>query len=162
METPETGVCIRAFNALAARCSSGSCSGAASPHAASPCVEARLAGFFAAIGRHLGPTTATPALAAAAAAALAAGQAPEPHPDSDLGKIARQMATLLYVCVCEATNMLLAAGAAVAVPGGLRAVIWCCAAALEACDGSPLGMTWVLGLFNSLSKVCEMRAVKPR
>ena len=98
-QTPEPAVLIRVLDALAARCERGAASGDARPKAASPCLEARVAELLGTIGTLCTRKVATPTVVAAAAAVLAAAQAPAPAPESDLGGIAREMASLLNTCI---------------------------------------------------------------
>ena len=165
-EAPDAGACIRVLNELAARCKpeDGAVAlGAARPHAATPGLEARVPTFFGTITTRFKHTLATTALAAAVAAVLAAAQAPGPEPRSDLNTIARQMVALLGDCVETADNKLLTAGAAAAVPGALRAVIWCCA---DPQDAPPGAAQWLpqapdyLPVLNTLSRLREVHALR--
>ena len=100
-------------------------------------------------------TAATPALAGAAASALAAAQASAPDARSDLGHVARQSGLLLGVCVNRSPHKLLAARCAMAVPGVLPAMVWCCALPLGAKD-----VAECLLALKSLAAVGEGRALR--
>ena len=63
-----------------------------------------------------------------------------PEHCSDLARGARLLAMLLAMLLTKVTDCLRAAGAAVGVPGALRAMIWCCTAPWTPAEGfDPFG-----------------------
>ena len=113
---------------------------------ASLCWEARAAAevvkYFARLPRPSLETVATPAVAAAAASAMVAAAAQMPDASSDLARVAQHTSILVGFCIIKVTNSLPAAGAAAAVPGALRAMIWCCA--LAPTEHYPVDSLWAL------------------